>query len=85
MICELHDHDRCRKLFSRLSDYIDGEMAEPERRDFETHISECLRCLSCLQALQRTVALCKHTARRPVPPVLSERLCNLIRNRPGRA
>jgi len=85
MICDLHDHDRCRELFARLSDYIDGEMAEPERCEFETHLCECLRCHSCLQALQRTVALCKHAARRPVPPVLSARLCNLIRHRPRRA
>jgi anti-sigma factor RsiW len=85
MICSLHDHHRCRELFDRLSDYIDGDMGDAERRTFEAHLSECLGCLSCLQSLQRTIALCKHTARRSAPAFLSERLCNLMRNPPKSA
>jgi anti-sigma factor RsiW len=79
MICHLHDHDRCRELFARLSDYIDGDMDAFARRTFEAHLADCLGCHSCVQALRRTIALCKHTARQPVPAPLSERLGQLPR------
>jgi anti-sigma factor RsiW len=82
MTCTLHDHARCRELCERLSDYIDGEMAAPERREFEAHVAECRGCDSCLQALRRTIALCRHTARQPIPAVVSERLGKLVRNLP---
>ncbi len=50
MTCKPHDHQRCLELFGKLSEYIDREMDETERRDFEAHVAECLACLSCLPA-----------------------------------
>ena len=78
MICDLHDHDRCRALFERLSDYIDGDMEPAQRADFEAHLAECLGCHSCLQALQRTVAICRRTGGQPVPAALSARLAHSL-------
>ena len=74
------DDARCRALCERLSDYIDGEMAAPERHEFEAHLSECLGCHCCLQELKRTIALCRHTARQPVPARVSARLGALVRS-----
>jgi anti-sigma factor RsiW len=78
MTCKLHDHGRCLELFGRLSEYIDREMDEAERRDMEAHLAECLGCLSCLQSLKQTIALCKHTGRHPVPAVFSQKLQSMV-------
>jgi anti-sigma factor RsiW len=80
MTCKPHDHLRCLELFGKLSEYIDREMDETERRNFEAHIAECLACLSCLQSLQRTIALCKQTGRQPVPAVFSQKLQSMVQN-----
>jgi anti-sigma factor RsiW len=74
------DDARCRELCERLSDYIDGEMAAPERHEFEAHLFGCLGCHCCLQALRRTISLCRHTARQPVPAGVSARLGALVRS-----
>jgi anti-sigma factor RsiW len=74
------DDARCRELCERLSDYIDGEMAAPERHAFEAHLSECLGCHGCLQELRRTISLCRHTAGQPVPARVSARLGALVRS-----
>jgi anti-sigma factor RsiW len=78
MTCKPHDHLRCLALFDRLSEYIDREMDDTERREIETHIAECLACLSCLQSLKQTIALCKQTARQPVPAVFSQKLQSMV-------
>lgn len=81
MTCTCSDA-RCRELCERLSDYIDGEMAAPERHEFKARLSECHGCHGCLQELQRIIALCRHTARQPVPAGVSARLGALVRSLP---
>ena len=78
MTCKPHDHQHCLDLFSKLSEYIDREMDETERRDIETHVAECLACLSCLQSLKQTIALCRQTGRQPVPAVFSQKLQTMV-------
>ncbi len=80
MTCKPHDHQRCLELFGKLSEYIDREMDETERRDFEAHVAECLACLSCLQSLKQTIALCKQTGRQPVPAVFSQKLQSMVQD-----
>ena len=74
MTCKPHDYQRCLDLFGKLSAYIDREMDDAERRDFEAHVAECLACFSSLQSLKQTIALCKQTGRQPVPALFSQKL-----------
>jgi len=78
MMCESHNHPHCLELFSRLSEYIDGEMDEVQRRQIEAHVAECVACFACLQSLKQTIALCKQTGRQMVPEVFSEKLQTMI-------
>jgi anti-sigma factor RsiW len=75
-----HDHAHCLELFDKLSEYIDGEMGELERREIETHIAQCVACFGCLQSLKRTIALCKQAGRQTVPAVFSEKLQTMIQH-----
>ena len=80
MMCESHDHLHCLGLFSKLSEYIDGEMDEAQRRQIESHVAECVACFACLQSLKQTIALCKQTGRQTVPEVFSEKLQTMIQD-----
>lgn len=74
MTCDPPNHPHCLQLFDRLSEYIDGEMDEAQRRDIEAHVAQCLACFGCLQSLRQTIALCKQAGCQTMPAVLSARL-----------
>lgn len=80
MKCDLKDHPHCLELFDKLSEYIDGEMDEVQRRAIEAHVKECVACFACLQSLKRTIALCKQTGRQMVPEVFSTKLQTMIQH-----
>lgn len=40
----------------RLSEYLDGELSEPERSDTERHLRTCPACAATLDDLRRVVA-----------------------------
>jgi anti-sigma factor RsiW len=80
MMCETHDHLHCLELFAKLSEYIDGETDEAQRRQIEAHVAECAACYACLLSLKQTIALCKQTSRQTVPAVFSEKLQSKIQD-----
>lgn len=75
-----HDHSNCLELFEKLSEYLDNELDAPERRHVEQHIRDCCQCHICFETLKRTVDFCRHTKEEPVPPTLTSRLEQLIKD-----
>ena len=74
-----HDHKNCKALFEKMSEYIDRELDAAERAQVEAHIHACCQCQACYETLQRTVDLCRSTARDyPLPDTLTEKLRALI-------
>ncbi len=74
-----HPHDeQCIELFSRLSEFIDGELDQPLRFLVEQHLAECKACRVCLTTLERTIDLCRHSGQAPLPEALSQRLNRMI-------
>jgi anti-sigma factor RsiW len=67
-------------MFARLSEYIDREMDEGQRREIEDHVSNCVACFACLQSLRLTIALCRRAGRQPVPEVFSHKLQTLVQD-----
>ena len=58
---------RCRELFARLSEYLDGEMDEALCSETETHLEDCPPCRDFLESLRRTVALLDRLPAEKVP------------------
>jgi RNA polymerase sigma-70 factor (ECF subfamily) len=54
---------RCRKMFSSLSDYLDGVMDEELCRHFEQHLATCPPCRAFLQHLESVVEGCRDCGR----------------------
>ena len=80
MACDPHVHPHCLEMFAQLSEYIDREIDETQRRQIEAHVAECVGCFSCLLSLKQTIALCKQTGSQPVPPVFSQKLQSMLQH-----
>ena len=66
-----HNHrpgsPRCRDLFARLSEYLDGELDEALCSEAETHLEDCPPCRDFLESLRRTVGLLDRLPAERVP------------------
>ncbi len=58
---------RCRELFARLSEYLDGELDEAFCSEVEAHLEDCPSCRDFLESLRRTVGLLGRLPAEPVP------------------
>lgn len=74
----MHDHQQCRELFARLSEYIDRELDDVTCRSIEAHMAQCPPCQACLSTLKRTVTLCKQMDREKVPQAFKQRLQEMM-------
>jgi anti-sigma factor RsiW len=45
----------CRELVEVITDYLEGTMAEQDRRRFEEHLQECPYCENYLDQMRQTV------------------------------
>jgi anti-sigma factor RsiW len=47
----------CRELVRLVTDYLEGELPERDRRRFEQHIRRCDGCTTYLQQMRETIEL----------------------------
>jgi anti-sigma factor RsiW len=73
-----HHHERCRQLFSQLSEYLDRELDEKTCSEIDAHLEGCVPCRVCMETLKKTVNICRNLDDEDVPPDFSERLKALI-------
>jgi anti-sigma factor RsiW len=52
----------------KLSDYLDGELPDDERRAVDAHLRGCPHCAAVLDDLKRVVSRAQHVAGAPRPP-----------------
>ena len=55
-------------LLGSLSDYVDGDLAEPVCAEIERHMAGCERCRVVVDTLRKTVELYHITAEDPALP-----------------
>lgn len=48
---------KCRELTEFLMAYLDGELPEGERSEFEFHLHGCLSCVNYVESYKATVKL----------------------------
>ena len=49
----------CRDFVEFLADYYSGDLAAPERTEFEAHLAACPDCVEYLGSYQKTIHLGK--------------------------
>lgn len=58
---ESHDRaERCKEVFSLLSEYLNLELPPDACREIETHLAGCPPCIEFTESLRKTVDLCRH-------------------------
>ena len=70
----MHDHEQCRRLFAKLSEYIDQELDQSVCEKIEQHMQQCAPCQACLSSLKQTVALCREMKSSTIPEEFATRL-----------
>jgi RNA polymerase sigma-70 factor (ECF subfamily) len=77
---EFRPSERCRRIFARLSDYLDGEIDRGTCEELEKHMSGCAPCEAFLSSLRATVQQCRQAGEldlrggaRPLTPSRSHR------------
>jgi predicted anti-sigma-YlaC factor YlaD len=53
----------CRELIDFLSDYLDNDLALPERARFDEHLAACPECVLYLRGYAETIRLGKAVCR----------------------
>ena len=60
----------CDQVEARLSDYLDGLLAAPEKAEFESHAQECVQCGPLLASVKSLVSEMHAMAEVEAPPRL---------------
>jgi anti-sigma factor RsiW len=71
---------KCREFVEFLMEYLDGALAEPERRVFEGHVELCPACVNYLETYRETIRLGSSVcaSEDDVPPDVPEELVQAI-------
>jgi hypothetical protein len=74
----------CKTLKERISDYLDGQLQDPERREIAAHLDACQACRLEVEAYQKTVDLVRDLPLVPAPEGLADRILQkTLHVRPG--
>lgn len=52
----------CKKMFSRLLDYLDGQLDDFSCEEMETHLNGCEPCMKMLRGFETTISRCRNTS-----------------------
>ena len=66
----------CDQVEARLSDYLDGLLAVPEKAEFERHAQECVQCGPLVASVKRLVSEMHAMAEVEAPPRLVDAVLN---------
>jgi len=69
----------CEKVNEFLADYVDGDLDEKMRAQFEEHMSMCKCCDHYLDQYRQTIDMTKQVDQIPVPTELAEHTLAFLR------
>jgi predicted anti-sigma-YlaC factor YlaD len=70
----------CREFVELVTDYLEGALAEHERRRFEEHLAECDGCSGYLDDMRRLIGSLGAAAQPPADPATREALLRAFRD-----
>ncbi len=63
--------EKCKEVFSLLSDYLNLELPPDACQQIEAHIAGCPPCIEFAESLRKTVDLCRHYRPTELPDPIS--------------
>jgi anti-sigma factor RsiW len=64
--------EKCREVFSLLSEYLNLELPPDACQEMEAHIAGCPPCIEFADSLRKTVELCRHYQPTELPEPLGK-------------
>jgi RNA polymerase sigma-70 factor, ECF subfamily len=64
--------EKCREVFSLLSEYLNLELPPGACQEIETHLAGCPPCIEFAESLCKTVELCRRYQPRELPEPLEK-------------
>ena len=71
-------HLTCQQLIDFIMSYLDNELPDDQRAEFDRHMAACPSCVDYLTTYEKTVQLTKTAADDPVPAEVPESLVQAI-------
>jgi anti-sigma factor RsiW len=62
--------EKCKEIFSLLSEYLNLELPPDACREMESHIAGCAPCVEFTESLRKTVELCRQYKAEKMPEPL---------------
>ena len=69
----------CREAVELVTDYLEGALAERDRRRLEAHLADCPHCTEYLAQMRRTLDLLGRIEAEELDPRVQEELVALYR------
>ena len=69
----------CRELVEVVTDYLEGRLAQPDRRRFEEHLGTCRGCTTYLQQMRETIRLTGALREEHIPAPAQAELLRVFR------
>jgi anti-sigma factor RsiW len=64
--------EKCREVFSLLSEYLNLELPPGACQEIETHLAGCPPCIEFAESLRKTVELCRNYQPSELPEPLEK-------------
>lgn len=64
--------DKCKEVFSLLSEYLNLELPPDACREIDTHLAGCPPCIEFAESLRKTVELCRRYQPAELPEPLAK-------------
>lgn len=71
----------CKDIIDLATEYLEGDMQDKERQDFEKHISGCPPCVIFFRTFQATGPICRRAIARKLPPEVQTALWQFLEKR----
>lgn len=71
----------CEGLVKFTIDYLSGDLAPEEEKEFDLHINGCIDCHAFLNTYRKTVSLLSNLSCKEIPEELRTRISNFLRER----
>jgi anti-sigma factor RsiW len=70
---ESHERtEKCKEVFSLLSEYLNLELPPDDCQEIETHLAGCPPCIEFAESLRKTVELCRRYQPTELPAPLGK-------------
>ena len=67
-----HRSEKCKEVFSLLSEYLNLELPPDACQEIETHLAGCAPCVEFAESLRKTVELCHRYQPSELPEPLGQ-------------